>query len=366
MPEHLLYIAVAIQILYYGMLLLKIFFARQSTKIDNNHHLPVSVIICARNESENLRKYLPRILEQDHPGFEVVVVNDASSDDTLNVLKEFEQKYKHLKLVNILPENKTTSGKKGALQSGISAAQYPYLLMTDADCYPKSNQWIRKMTANFSGDTELILGIAPYENKNTWLDNIVAYETITTMIQYVGYALWNIPYMGVGRNIAYTRSLFNKVGGFGSHLEITSGDDDLFVQEAVKHTKTVVCQDIGTYMYSLPPDSYNSWWNQKTRHYATGGKYQMVHHIFLGLFIASKLIFYMLLLYLICFLQCDNSAWICSLLYFLMLQLSLYGFCHKYSLNLNFYKIAVLDLIYIIALVAQGAHSKLTQKATWK
>lgn len=183
MTEYLLYIAVGIQILYYGMLLMKIFFARQSTKIDNNHHLPVSVIICARNEAENLRKYLPQILDQDHPEFEVIVVNDASSDDTLDVLRAFEKKYRHLKLVNILPEKKIIPGKKGALEAGISSAQYPYLLMTDADCYPKSNQWIRKMTAGFSADTELLLGIAPYENKGTWLDDIVAYETVTTIIQ---------------------------------------------------------------------------------------------------------------------------------------------------------------------------------------
>lgn len=360
--EYLFYIAVGVQILYYGILLMKIIFFRQSTKIDNNHHLPVSVVICARNEAENLQKNLPKILEQDYTEFEVIVVNDGSEDNSAIILKELQLRYSSLKIIDIAPGEKKTAGKKGALQKGIESASHGYLLMTDADCFPTGNQWIKKMVDKFTPDTQLILGAAPYENQGIFLHDIVDYETITTLIQYTGFAVWGMPYMGVGRNIAYTRELYNKVGGFANHLHIASGDDDLFVQEAVKYTKAGICLDSDTYMYSIPPGTFSQWWRQKVRHYTTGASYNWGHQLLLGAFIMTKIFIYGIIV-----TNLTNITYLqFHVCYLLILYFVLYVFCQKFMLKMKCYKIIALDAIYVGTILAQGLQSKLFRKSSWK
>lgn len=363
--EYLFYLSVGWQLIYYGMLVLKYIFVRRSTKVINNHHLPVSVIICARNEAEELQKNLPYILEQDYEKFEVIVVNDGSNDQSLEILNDFQNKYERLKVIHISPQEKKTPGKKVALKIGIESAQYEYLLMTDADCRPVSHQWIAKMVQHFDQNHQLVLGISPYRNHGKFLHNIVDYETLTTMIQYVGWALYGHPYMGVGRNIAYTKTLYNKVGGFESHMEVMSGDDDLFVQQAIKHTSTAVCLSEKSYTYSDPPQTFKEWWRQKVRHYSVGGKYNYLDQCILGMFIFFKLFVYALLL--IFFVTNTMSAtlyWIC-LLYLIMLYLYNMLFIRESLLKMKWYYILILDIVFFGTILAQGLEPKLMRKTRW-
>lgn len=362
--ESLLYIAVASQILYYGLLLFKVILSRQSTKVDNYHNKGVSVIICARNERENLKNNLPKVLSQDYPVFEVIVVNDASTDDSWKVLQELKSKDERLRVINIPLEEKSTIGKKGALQCGISHARYPYLLLTDADCYPTSQLWINKMTAQFSDEVELVLGVSPYEHKGRFLHDIVTYETLLTMLQYTGWALWNLPYMGVGRNIAYTKSLYDRVGGMKSHMNLASGDDDLFVQEAIQETSVAVCFDPLSHTLSAPPSTFKSWWNQKKRHYTTGHQYLFKHRLILGFFLISKLTVYISFLLLI-------KYWSLPILLTYVFYLSTiilfsWVFAKKYQLlSVNIVKFCILDLLYVCTVLIQGFQSKTNAKNQW-
>ena len=107
--------------------------------------LPVSIIIAARNESENLQKYLDSILLQDYPNFEVIVVNDCSYDLSTDLLKGYKERYAHLKVLELAEDERFKHGKKFALTLGIKSAQHEHLLFTDADCMPVSNQWLRNM-----------------------------------------------------------------------------------------------------------------------------------------------------------------------------------------------------------------------------
>ena len=175
---------------------------------------PISIIICARNEAENLRKNLPTILNQEYASFEVIVVNDASTDETLSVLNSFLSKYHHLRIINIT--DKKIIGKKGALAEGIEAAKYEWLLLTDADCYPFTKNWILGMIKGVDAK-EIGLGYAPYEKRDGFLNTFIRYETVWTATQYMGFALAGEPYMGVGRNIIYMKKLYEKVGGFQKH-----------------------------------------------------------------------------------------------------------------------------------------------------
>ncbi len=363
--ESLLCIAVGIQILYYGFLLYKILAFQEYAKVGNNHNKEASVIICARNEALNLLRNLPKILEQDYPYFEVVVVNDASEDNTLNVLEDFKKKYTNLQIVNILPAKKSTVGKKAALQLGIESAKNPYLVLTDADCYPQNNRWLNKIMSGFSEKNELVLGVSPYENTGTFLSHIVQYETVTTMLQYVGYALWGNSYMGVGRNIAYTRSLYERAGGFENHIDTASGDDDLFVQQAATHTQVSVRLSQYSQMVSMPPKTFCEWWKQKTRHYTTGASYRPSHQFLLGTFLLTKAVIYVLAFYLILYKKMTFEALMLYLVYFSILIIALGIFTKKYHLSFRAFKAVPFDFIYTVTVLIQGFVSKFSSKNRW-
>ena len=218
-----------IQILYYIFIYGKLFFYKR--KIPRVSKKPVSVIICAKNEEENLKKFLPGILAQDYPEYEVIVVNDCSTDGTALLLAEFKEKYPHLYYTTIEPDRKFMHGKKLAISIGIKAAKSEWLLFTDADCQPVSKSWISRMQENFSDKRQIVLGYGGYFKRKTLLNLIIRYDTAFIAATYFSYALAGIPYMGVGRNLAYRKSLFFEKKGFGSHKKLLSGDDDLFVNK---------------------------------------------------------------------------------------------------------------------------------------
>ncbi|QJD97493.1 glycosyltransferase [Mucilaginibacter robiniae] len=257
--------------------------------------LPISVIISARNEAENLQRYLPTILEQLYPTFEVVVVNDCSVDDSHNVLLHFSEKYPHLKLVTVTEHRKFKTGKKFALTMGIKAARYEHLLFTDADCEPASENWITLMAQNFTGTTEIVLGYSPYRKTAGFLNAFIRFETLRTAINYLSAALGRKAYMGIGRNLAYTKSLFFKRKGFASHLHVLSGDDDLFVNQNATADNTVIEIHPGAFTYSEAKSTFSSYFRQKKRHMGVGGLYKARHKWLLSLDAVSGFLFYILL-----------------------------------------------------------------------
>ncbi len=228
----------AIQLFYYIFIYLRLPIHKPVTEPEIFE--PVSVVICARNEAENIEKYLPVILNQDYPDFEVVVVNDCSLDETEDILKRFKNQYSNLKTTFIKEDEKFNHSKKLALTVGIKAAKNEWLLLTDADCVPENNQWLKTMAKNFKTDSSILLGYGGYFQKPGLLNIIIRYETAIIAIQYFSFALFGIPYMGVGRNLAYRKSLFFANKGFASHARLVSGDDDLFVNEVATATNITI------------------------------------------------------------------------------------------------------------------------------
>ena len=132
-----LFIAVVcIQFLYYIVIFSKFSFAKPQNATPKR--IPISVIVCAKNEAENVKNFVPILAEQDYPQFELVLIDDASSDNTLEIFEEFEKQYSNIKLVKVENNEAFWGNKKFALTLGIKAAKYEYLLFTDADCYPTS------------------------------------------------------------------------------------------------------------------------------------------------------------------------------------------------------------------------------------
>ncbi len=254
---------------------------------------PVSVIICAWNEEDNLKQNLQLILEQDHPEYEVIVVNDHSRDETDLLLQAWQQKYNHLRVINLTTENTQMRGKKFAISMGIKGARYDNLVFTDADCYPKSKQWLTCMAQGLSDKEKIVLGYGSFEKKKGLLNRLYRYESLHIAMQYFSYALAGFPYMGVGRNLAYNKELFFKTKGFIKHRHVASGDDDLLVNEVATAANTCIEVRKEAHTVSQTPENFSAWILQKRRHLSTGGYYKISSKIFLGLFTLFHLLFYM-------------------------------------------------------------------------
>ena len=251
---------------------------------------PISVVICAKNERDNLLDFLPLYLNQQYLKFEIIVVNDNSVDDTSDVLRAFSLQYNDLKIVNVPDTDRFYGSKKFALTLGIKAAQYNNVLLTDADCKPASKHWI-KLMSQYSNKKTIVLGFGAYERKKGLLNKLIRFETFYTALQYLSFAEAKLPYMGVGRNLGYQTQLFFKNKGFASHQHILSGDDDLFINEVANKRNTQIIIDKNAHTISNAKTTYKSWIRQKKRHFLTGSHYKSKHQFMLGLLQLSQLFF---------------------------------------------------------------------------
>ena len=224
------------------------------------------------------------------------MINDASTDDTLEVIEEFQRLDPRVKIVDVQNNEAFWANKKYALTLGIKKAQNPFLLFTDADCKCESEDWISEMTAPYRAGKELVLGYGGYfKKKNSLLNKLIRYETLLTAIQYFSYVIWGSPYMGVGRNLAYSSRLFYAQNGFASHLHLRSGDDDLFVNQAATPDNTALCYSGSAITRSVPKKNLAEWFQQKRRHVSVATQYKFKHRLLLGLFYLSQIGFYLLL-----------------------------------------------------------------------
>ncbi len=255
----------------------------------------VSLILCFRNEAERLAKYVPLLLTQQYPRFELLAVDDYSTDHSALIIAALAAKDSRLRLVR--PPKPTRAGKKDALSYGISQAQYPLLLLTDADCMPNSNTWLQQMTAPLrcpAAAINLVLGYSPYHTSSAggWLNDFQRFETRYTAFQYLGLARIGYPYMGVGRNMAYHRSFFEAADGFQSHAHLAGGDDDLLVGQQARNRSTATVTHFSAWVWSEPSPNWLDYFRRKFRHLSVGAHYRPLHQILLGGLAASHVLHY--------------------------------------------------------------------------
>ncbi|QOD61697.1 glycosyltransferase [Polaribacter haliotis] len=282
-----------IQIIYY-LAFTSFLFADKKQEKKLAKEIPISVIICAKNEAKNLKEFLPYIIEQNYPDFEIVLINDASSDKTQEVMEGFKDKNSNVKIISVENIEAFWGNKKYALTLGIKAAKNEHLLFTDADCKPISKNWISEMSKNFSQEKSIILGFGKYQKEKKLVNLFVRFETLLTAIQYFSYAKLGSPYMAVGRNLAYEKAEFFNVKGFINHMHIKSGDDDLFIKDAANKENTIICTTEDSFTVSKAPKSFKEWFRQKRRHISTANHYKFKHQFSLGLFFVSKVFFFAL------------------------------------------------------------------------
>ena len=284
-------VSLAVQLFYYLFFFLRL--ALYNPRDVDRESKPVSVIICAWNEEENLKKNLQSILEQDYPEFEVIVVNDHSRDETELLLYAWQKKYAHLRVINLTTENAKMRGKKFAISLGIKGATYDSLVFTDADCEPNSKHWLRYMASGLTDEKKIVLGYGGFEKRKGFFNKLYRYESVHIAMQYLSYALAGVPYMGVGRNLAYNKELFFQTKGFIKHRHVASGDDDLLVNEVSTGKNTVIEVRKEAHTTSQPVENFAAWILQKRRHLSTGSYYSLLSKLILGLFTFFHLTFYL-------------------------------------------------------------------------
>ncbi|AZQ45042.1 glycosyltransferase [Nonlabens ponticola] len=272
------------------------YFSKAATQPEIEHtksSQPVSIIVCSKNEQENLKELVPLLISQDHPDYEIILINDASSDDTRFVIEGFAATHNNIHLVNVVNNENFWGNKKYALTLGIKKATHDHLVFIDADCRPDSNLWLSHMARPLSTGSDITLGYGGYEFvPKSLLNGLIRFETVFTALQYLGYALRGNAYMGVGRNLAYTSTLFYEQSGFMSHMHIMGGDDDLFVNSASRKANVAVASHPDSFTYSKPKTSWKSWWTQKRRHLKVSKHYRGKHKSALGLFFLSQILFF--------------------------------------------------------------------------
>jgi hypothetical protein len=255
------------------------------------HCPPLSVLVAARNASDNLHQYLPTVLAQEYPVFEVLVVNDDSADNTAAVLETLCARFPHLQVLTLTP--KVSPGKKAALQMAIDAARHDWLVFTDADCLPASDQWLRHLAGAMQPGVDIVLGYGPFFPEQTFWGRWVRFEADMAAVTYLSLTQLGMPYMGVGRNVAWRKKLFGDTGGYEAHVHLPGGDDDLMVNAAARRGNTAVVLSPEAFVYSASKSDWTGWLRQKRRHLSAGRAYKPMHQVVLAGLSLSRALFHL-------------------------------------------------------------------------
>ncbi len=254
----------------------------------------VTLVICAHNELPNLTDLLPLLACQQHARFEVLIMDDRSSDGTKEWLPGAVAAYTNVRFIRVDNDYEHVSPKKYALTIALKKALYPVVLLTDADCRPASDQWLAGMANALPAEKSIVLGVSLYQQRPGLLNFLIQSETLFTAVQYLSLALAGRPYMGVGRNLLYRTKTFFDNRGFYTHINVLGGDDDLFINEVGTGANTTISLDPMTFTESIPKETWAAWRHQKRRHLSVSHRYKSGHKLRLGLLTGSHVLTWLL------------------------------------------------------------------------
>ena len=255
---------------------------------------PLSVILVAKDAASDLQKNLPAILEQDYPEFEVIVIYEQSADDNCeDVLKLLQEKYPHLHHSFIPDSARYISHKKLGITMGIKASHYDWLVFTEPNCRPESNQWLRKMARNFTSNTDIVLGYSNYEKTKGWFNRKITFDTMLNSMRQLGRAIGGHPYTGCGRNLAYRKSLYYNQKGFASHLNLQRGEDDLFVNRTANKKNTHIETSPESIVRITAPHFKKNWAEDKLSYNMTSHYFKGISRYVMGFETCSRLLFFL-------------------------------------------------------------------------
>ena len=368
------FIAAAIQFVYLLFIFGRLaFFQASAASVDSEdaNEEGVSIVVAARNEIHNLKKLLPLLAAQQYSRFEILIVNDRSTDGTPSFLRKMMNLYPNLRTVTIKYTPDHVTGKKYALTLGIKVAKYDIILLTDADCIPASPHWVQRMSGPLRRDKYkmLVLGYSAYNRQPGLLNRLIQYETLLTAIQYVSFALWGAPFMGVGRNLAYRKTFFMENKAFSGHWHINGGDDDLFVNRHADGKNSAVVIHPDSVTVSKPKETWKEFFAQKIRHFHAGKYYRFSSKLKLGLYAFSHLLFWISGI----FLLFSSPGWEpIAIILGLVVSRALFqvfvlnGAKNKLEDRGNVYWMMFFDLLHLGYFWIIGTKGHLSKKIKWK
>ena len=369
MSEILFWVFVAstgIQFLFYTLVSIALYVYEKPGQ--NSAEIPgVSIVICAKNELENLKKLIPLLLKQQFESYEIILVDDKSTDETYDYVIELDQKEPKFKLVRIDSTPDHINNKKYALTLGIRAARFDHVLLTDADCFPENEIWLKEMSIGFKSDRKnFVIGYSQYFKVKGLLNIFIKYETMFTAIQYFGIGLLGNPYMGVGRNIAYRKSFFLDNNGFGKFKSIVGGDDDLLVNRYAKRKNTSFMLSPESTIYSIPKTKLSEFILQKTRHLSVGKYYRRTDKLLLGLLLMSKIIFW--ISFIAAIMSVNQTYLVLAGFFLVMVSLltALMVLKKKTGDNSSIWMLPILDFIFVFYYISTSLKVLFTKKVRWK
>ena len=268
------------------------FFKRYPRQKFDSELEPVSVVVCARDAYEQLVELIPVLLRQNYPNFEVVVVNDCSDDETEEYLKDLQRSEPRVKPVQLRQHLNFFNGKKFPLSMGIKSASYDLLVLTDADCLPTSDDWLRSVVSCYGERTDVVIGYSPYRFSKGLLNRLIRFDALQCGVLYLSAALAGKPFMGVGRNLSYRKRLFYENKGFTSHYTTPAGDDDVFISQVATRRNTQVCLDPENTVTATPTSSFWQWVRQRCNRYSTIKMHRADTRSFMALHYWSQFLFY--------------------------------------------------------------------------
>lgn len=267
---------------------------RSSAGIEVRTQKPaVSVVIAAHDEEANIAALLEALFAQDHSPelFEVLLVDDRSTDRTADIALSYRDRL-DLRVLRIEETPPGVSPKKFALHEGITAASHEIVLLTDADCVPRSG-WIAGMAEAFSQPADAVIGLAPLtvRGRRTSAAAYAAFESRRTATLAIAAAASGLPYMASGRSWAFTREAYARCGGLPALYGHLGGDDDLLLQRMIAHgAKVGTCTRQDAIVESAAKGSWSELFRQKQRHYRVSSAYRGRAAFLLALFVLTELL----------------------------------------------------------------------------
>ncbi|MCB0495375.1 MAG: glycosyltransferase [Cyclobacteriaceae bacterium] len=337
---------------------------KKSTAIKNGNG--ISIVIAANNELENLKHNLPKVLSQEYSTYEVIVVDDRSSDESYEFLLELAKQHKNLKVLTVTDLPDHLNGKKYAITLGIKTAKFDQILLTDADCYPESKNWIGTFANAWGEKISFVVGFSQYKQRPGLLNYFIRFETLVTGIQYLASAALNKPYMGVGRNLSYSKTMFLSKKGFHGYQNLVGGDDDLFVNKHAIGANTQLVIGADALITSYPKTSWSTYFLQKTRHLSVGKHYTAKSKLILSVFSLTWIATWFLFPFL--FFDPMNLLVSGSLL---VLRIILMGttilvFLKRTETRLSILGLILLDIMFALYYFVTGIKALLAKRVKWK
>ena len=229
---------------------------------------PATVVVYCHNQGAQLQRFLPYLLNQNYPKYEVIVVNDSSIDNTAEVISNFLVEYSNLRQTFIPDGSRNVSRRKLAIMLGIKAAHNELIVVTNANCCPAGPNWLMSMCRNFTEGTDVVIGYANprYRKDKRFGANFRVYDTVTESVQYLACDINGYPFRGTNCNLAYRRSTFFANNGFQRTVMLHYGDDDLFLSEIANAENTRVELSADSMMTACYTDYKSDHAELKLRH----------------------------------------------------------------------------------------------------